>query len=300
MKTPLLVTALLLTAAPALAQTAPMEAPPGDPNAQPAGVEAEGKPADDKKKEPGQGDFDAGGQVRLPNGPDEMGEYATFNWVAFDLKGRYYLLDTVTVDGNIPIAIIKPDELPGGAEPEMFGGMSVKLDAKLPKMDKMPGGKYMKDSEVGVSLGLGYMREGAMLLSEKDFPLFLGGFQPGFEGGLITKVKLSTLVDFKLLPSWVYQSGDAESLTAVKIPVSLVLAVGSLAKVSAELGMYTGDDYSGKGKNGGRLQTGAALDLKIGPILTHLGAGAASLLTGGAYPTIRDSVYIDLNVKYAK
>jgi hypothetical protein len=27
---------------------------------------------------------------------------------------------------------------------------------------------------------------------------------------------------------------------------------------------------------------------------------AASLLTGGAYPTISDSVYVDLNVKYAK
>jgi hypothetical protein len=38
----------------------------------------------------------------------------------------------------------------------------------------------------------------------------------------------------------------------------------------------------------------------LGPIITHAGAGVASLLTGGAYPTIRDSVYIDLNVKYAK
>ena len=29
-------------------------------------------------------------------------------------------------------------------------------------------------------------------------------------------------------------------------------------------------------------------------------AAGASLLGGGAYPTIRDSFYIDLNVKYVK
>jgi hypothetical protein len=46
--------------------------------------------------------------------------------------------------------------------------------------------------------------------------------------------------------------------------------------------------------------------VKIGPILGHLGTGFASLLTGdpmttqAAYPSIMDSVYFDLNVKYAK
>lgn len=298
MRTPLLVAALLSIAAPALAQV-----PPGDmPTAptEPTGEAPAPPPADDQPKEPGRGDFNAGGQVRLPNGPDEMGEYATFNWVALDVKGRYYLLDTVTLDGSIPLAVKHPDMLLDGSEPKMIGGMAIKLDAKLPKLDRMPGGKYAKDTEVGLSLGVGFMREGAMILSDKDFPLFTGSFQPGFEGGVITKVKLSTLVDFKLLPSWVIQAGEDESVTAVKIPVSLVLGLGNLAKVSAELGMYTGDDYTFRGSKGGRLQTGAALDLKIGPILAHLGAGAASLLTGGAYPTVKDSLYLDFNVKYAK
>ena len=39
-------------------------------------------------------------------------------------------------------------------------------------------------------------------------------------------------------------------------------------------------------------------DLGIGPILAHAGAGVASLLTGGMYPTFSDSVYIDVNAKY--
>src|SRR5689334_22794550 len=43
-----------------------------------------GKKADaPKKKEPGRGDFDAGGQARFPSGPDETGgNYQSFNWVA--------------------------------------------------------------------------------------------------------------------------------------------------------------------------------------------------------------------------
>jgi hypothetical protein len=66
--------------------------------------------------------------------------------------------------------------------------------------------------------------------------------------------------------------------------------------------VFTGDNISLRAKNGGRIYLGAALDLKIGPIITHAGAGFASLLTDdmGLYHSIGDSVYIDLNVKYAK
>jgi hypothetical protein len=78
------------------------------------------------------------------------------------------------------------------------------------------------------------------------------------------------------------------------------VALGDLIKVSADLGVFTGDDYSFSGDNGGRISTGGALDLKIGPILVHAGAGVASLLSGGMYPSIGESVYVDVNVKYAK
>src|ERR1041385_3729596 len=122
MKTVGLVLAVLLGAAPAFAlsgtptpsdQTQPPAAPapstpapttPGPTSTLDSGVgmpsmtttpgaEKQQPPPSEKKKEPGRGDFDAGGQARLPNGPDAMGKYAAFNWVAFDLKGRYFLLD---------------------------------------------------------------------------------------------------------------------------------------------------------------------------------------------------------------
>jgi hypothetical protein len=38
--------------------------------------------------------------------------------------------------------------------------------------------------------------------------------------------------------------------------------------------------------------------VKLGPVLAHAGAGTASLLTGGLYPTVKDAFYIDLDVKY--
>jgi hypothetical protein len=229
-----------------------------------------------------------------------MGEFATFNWVAVDLKGRYYLLPSVFVSGNIPLAVIKPDTLMTGEDPSMVGGMSIGVEAKLPKMESLPFAEQRKGSDIGLVLDGAYMREGAMLLSEKDFPLFVGKFKPGLAAGLVLKIKLSSLLDFSTKPVWVYQAGTDEAHNGVQLPMSTIIKLGSLLKVSADLGVFTGDNYTFRGSKGGRLALGGALDVKLGPIIVHAGAGAASLLGGGVYPEISDSLYIDLNVKYAK
>jgi hypothetical protein len=236
-------------------------------------------------KEHKRGDFEAGGQLRFPSGPDENGTYDSFNWIALDAKARYYLLKSITVDGLIPIALKKPDSLAGGTvDPSIFGGINARFDLKI------------------LMISLAYMREGALLLSEKDFPLYVGDFKPGITTGLKLKIKLSSVVDFAFLPTFVYQKGSAENLQALQVPTSLILKLGSLIKVSADAGIYTGDDLSIRAKNGGRIYLGAALDVKLGPIIAHAGAGFASLLTdaAGYYPSIKDSLYVDLNVKYAK
>lgn len=303
-RTVLTVATLLGSTSIALAQTPPpdtAEPPvPTDPTAAPAD-QPPPPPPEEEKKQPGRGDFDAGGQVRLPSGPDETGtDYATFNWVALDVKGKYYVFDTVTINGNVPLALVKP-EMYAGVEPKMFGGMSITLDARLPKWD-VPLAPKSKNTDAALILTGAYMTEGAMMLSEKDFPLFVGDYKPGLAAGLDMRVKLSSLLDFKMAPQFVYQSGTMEALQAVQIPISTVVKLGETVKVSADLGVFTGDDASFKPSNGGRIYAGGALDLKIGPIITHAGAGVASLLTGDGsmYPTISDSVYIDLNVKYAK
>jgi hypothetical protein len=203
------------------------------------------------------------------------------------------------VTGTVPIAIIHPDTLMDGSQPKMFGGFSAVLEAKLPKLPNMPF-VPKNDTEIGVTATVSYMHDGAMLLSEKDYPLFTGNYHPGVKLGAIAKLKLSSLVDFSLTPSWVHQSSAMEPLDAVQIPTSLIVRLGSLLQVSADAGVFTGPDYSFAAKDGGRIYGGGSITLKIGPIVTHLGGGVASLLPGGEYPTIRDSVYLDVNVKYAK
>ena len=110
------------------------------------------------------------------------------------------------------------------------------------------------------------------------------------------------MVDFKLLPVYVYQAGSDGAHDGVQIPTSLSLGIGQLVKLSADVGVYTGDGFTFRPSKGGRLALGGALDVKISKIIVHAGAGAASLLTSsmGEYPTIGDSVYFDLNVKFAK
>jgi hypothetical protein len=246
-------------------------------------------------KQPKRGDFDAGGDVKLPSGPDASGRYATYNWITANARGRYYLLDTVTVNATIPLAVIHPDMLMDGTHPQMIGGLSARIDATLPH-------PVQRSSQIGLTLTLGYMRQGAMLLSDKDFPLFDGKFEPGLAAGIISRIKLSSLVDFSLQPVWVRQAGEgmSPSQSAVQIPTSLIIALGSLVKLNTDLGVFTGPDYSFGGDSGGRIYAGGSLDVKLGPILAHAGAGFASLLTGKDYPTIGDSLYVDLNVKYAK
>jgi hypothetical protein len=270
---------------------------PDAPYSTDAQIAAASAEADKKPKQPKRGDFDAGGQVRLPSGPDEDGKFATFNWVAVDLKGRYFLLDSVSVNGSIPIALIKPDTVGGTIEPSMFGGIMLTLDAKLPKGPFSPK-KY--DTDIGLLLSGGTMREGAMLLSDKDYPLFAGDFKFGFSTGLRAKIKLSSLLDFSMTPLFVYQDGSNEAADAIQIPMSIIIGLGETLKLSADTGVFTGDDLSFKGKNGGRISAGGSLTVKLGPIMAHAGAGVASLLTGGLYPTVKDSFYVDLDVKYVK
>lgn len=283
----------------AVAQTAdPTVPPPAEPSAEPSTTTQSDA---SKPKEPKAGDFDAGGQVRLPNGPDAMGQYKTYNWIAVDLHGKYFITKNITVDGFMPVAVVHPDVLADGmTHPKMFGGAQARFDLALGKMPSIPLVPHY-DTDVGLTLNATYMHERAMLLSDKDFPLFTGDVTPGVSGGLRLKLKLSSLLDFALVPSFVYQGGGKlSSVDALQIPTSLIIKIGSLVKLSADAGIYTGDGLAFGGKSGGRITAGGALDVKIGPIITHLGGGVASLLTGGAYPTIGDSVYVDLNVKYAK
>ena len=252
------------------------------------GGQAEPASEPDAAKKQGKGSFDAGGQLRFPSGPDEMGQFGTFNWVALDLKGRYFITDGVTVTGTIPLAPVKQGDA------EVFGGFTVRPDVSLGGM-------------LGVGLTLGMLRERAMLLSEKDAPIYLGDLKFGVGVGPYMKIKKFGL-DLNVAPSVVYQAGSDDGMggntavTAIQVPAAAAVSVGKMLKASVEVGLYTGDDFKLGAADGGRIALGAAVDIKLGKIIAHLGAGVASLITdpAGAYPSISDSIYIDLNAKFAK
>jgi len=242
----------------------------------------EDKPAE---KQPGRGDFDAGGQLRFPSGPGDDGTYGTFNFVGLDLKGRYFVLDQLTVNGTIPLAPLHA--APGGEDTSMLGGF-------------MAGPELALGKALGLRVQLGMLKERAVLLSEKDAPIYVGDLHFATTVGPWLKIKRFGL-DLATAPSIVYEGGD-DSVTGLQVPVSAAVALGTLVKASVDAGVYTGDGLDVRPSQGGRIALGAALDVKIGRIIAHAGAGVASLLTDpmGMYPTIKDSIYVDVNAKFAK
>jgi hypothetical protein len=183
-----------------------------------------------------------------------------------------------------------PDEL----QPKLFGGFTVRPELALGKL-------------IGAGLTLGFLRERAVLLSEKDYPAYFGDLT--FAAAIGPWVKLKGFgLDFALQPSLVYQAaGDTgEAVTGLQLPVAASLSLSTLLKVAVEAGVYTGDDFALGAADGGRISLGAAVDVRLGKLIVHVGAGVASLLTSdepmslALYQSIGDSVYLDLNVKFAK
>jgi len=216
-----------------------------------------------------------------------MGKFASFNWIAVDLKGRYNITDHIASYINLPLALKKPDMDFGSGKPEWFGGVSARGEAGFGKT-------------LGIGLTLGVMRQGAMLLSEKDYPYFHGDLAFGTAVGPYVRFKMLGL-NINTTPSYVYQDGTG---SALQVPLSAMIKLGSLLEVATETGVFTGSNFNMSAADGGRIYLGASITAKIWHIVGHLGAGVASLLVSDAptaeYHSIGDSVYVDVNVKYAK
>lgn len=230
-----------------------------------------------------QGKFNAGARVRFPNGPDEMGEFKTFNWVAVDLQGRYNLTNLISTYLTVPLAVKHPD----GAK--TFGGVTGRIELLL-------------GASVGAGVTVGMLRERAFLLSDKDYPAYVGDLKFGTALGPIVRLKTS-VVNLRLEPSFVYQATDPTT-TGFQLPVVAMIRLGDMLKVSGDIGLYSGDDFKVAASDGGRLGVGAAVDIKVGSIGLHLGTGLASLLTsdemGALYPSVGKSLYFDVSLKYMK
>jgi hypothetical protein len=164
-------------------------------------------------------------------------------------------------------------------------------------------GELKLGSTVGAGASAGMLRTGAVLLGDKDFPVYQGDLELATLLGPFIKLKTG-FVNLRVEPVFAYQAGD-EAITAIQVPVSAMVRVGEAIKVSADIGLYSGDDFKLGAADGGRVGVGAAVDLKLGKVIFHVGTGFASLLVDddpmskSLYPSIGKSLYFDLNVKFA-
>jgi hypothetical protein len=106
--------------------------------------------------------------------------------------------------------------------------------------------------------------------------------RPGTALGLVTKLKMSTVLDFSLVPNWVYQSGETESLSAAcsrsttssaSSPATITRCAVATAAASRRVARST--SRSARRARGRRRR---------------------ELALGVLYPSISESFYVDLNV----
>lgn len=244
------------------------------------------QPAKSNEDDPdAKGKFNAGVGARFPSGPDENGKFGAFHWIAVDAKGRYNPSDFVSTYINVPFAVKRPDLPAPLEEPSVFGGFTGRGELGFGKT-------------LGVGATLGLMREGAFLLSEKDYPYYHGRLTFGTAVGPYVRFDMFG-VYLSVLPQIVWQAGTG---AAAQIPISAKIKLGSLLEVAADAGVFTGQKLHLSAADGGRIYAGASATAKLGPILLHLGSGVASLITdpNGMYPSIKESIYFAFDVKYAK
>src|SRR3569623_3570206 len=121
------------TVAPYVPSNAQSFGDPASPTTSTASTTAQPATDKPKSKDHQAGDFDAGGQLKLPSGPDETGKFATYNWIAVDAKGTYYVAPSVTANFLAPIAVHHPDMQMAGARPKKYAGIRPYLEAQRPQ-----------------------------------------------------------------------------------------------------------------------------------------------------------------------
>lgn len=255
-----------------------------------------GPPEEESQK----GKVDAGGKLRFPSGPDEMGEFGLFNWIALDLRARYGVTDSISGGLFVPLAIVRPDVPEGADEPEIFGGVLGEGSLALMKV-------------IGVRAQIGVLQRSGWLLSQYDYPIYTGDMKFGLKLGPMldarvaafgSKLELSAAADVVLaFGADVDDMGEDKMLTALQVPVAALVQLSDLLKVGLTAGIYTGPEFKLGAEDGGRIPLSAAASLKTGPIYLDLGLGFASLVTsdqmGAVYPELMDSLSIGLNVRWA-
>ena len=208
----------------------------------------------------------------------------SFNFIGLQLEGRYNVSDNIAVGARIPLAVSKPDGF------GVFGGAMARAELRL-------------GATIGAMAEVGFLKHGAVLLSNQDAPIYVDDADYDFALALGPWVRAKagpTYLSFE--PAFVYQPGDPEAIMGVQFPVTALFRAGSVAHFGAQVGIYTGDDFKLGADEGGRVAAGLVADVKVSTIALRFAGGFASLLTDdmGLYTSVGKSVYVTVGLAYQK
>lgn len=211
-----------------------------------------------------------------------------FKIVGIEPKARYNVTDAISVGARIPLAVSKPDGL------GVFGGALARAELRL-------------GATIGAWIDVGFMKHGAILLSQQDSFAFSDDADYDVALALGPWIRAKAGPTYLVIePAFVYQPGDPEAIMGVQLPVSALFRAGSFGHVGAKVGLYTGDDFEVAADKGGRLGAGLVVDLKVSTIKVNLEAGVSSLLTDDGmgsvalYHSVGKALYVNVGLAYVK
>lgn len=240
------------------------------------------------------GMFEAGVDIPIPNGPDDTGENGIGNWVGVTLRADYGVTEKIQAGIRLPLALVKAE----GAE--TLGG--VVLDGRYLLIDK-------PDMQLAAGTGLSYGYFGLYPITMFAPPMFLDadGMKIGFSPGVNFKKpmgKLAITADPALvlvMDGGVSDSGEAEMLQVLAIPVAVQYQVSPVIAAGVRTGIYSAHKFKFSGDDGARLplilegqytlmegKMDVGADIGLGSVMTREGEDVGDTLFIGLFANYRN------------
>lgn len=240
------------------------------------------------------GQLEAGIDVSVPKGPDEMGEPALGAWLGFTIRGDYAVNEKIQAGASIPIVLVKPDfGLSDG--PKTVGG--VQLNGQYSVMDML-----------SARVVLGYGSPSLEGVNRFGVPAYAGDMQLAFGAGAAFKKKVADKIAVSADPLLYFQidggqndMGEQEMLMVFGLPIAGHYQVMPELVATLRTGFNTGHKFKTSGDDGasipliaeaaytlmqGKLDVG--LDLGLGNVTPPDPVGAGDTLFIGLFASWRN------------
>ncbi|MCI0637258.1 MAG: hypothetical protein L0206_25580, partial [Actinobacteria bacterium] len=233
------------------------------------------------------GVLEAGVDLSIPQGPDDMGEQAVGAWLGFTVRGDYAVNEKIQVGGRIPLVAVSPDV--GLSEgPKAFGG--IELNDQYGVMDML-----------SARAVVGYGPPALDGVGRFAVPAYFGDMKPAFGLGAAFKRKINEQIAVTSDPILYFQvdggfddMGMEEMLMVFGLPIAGHYQVMPELVATLRTGFNTGHKFKASGDDGasipliaeaaytlmeGKLDVG--LDLGLGNVTPPEGVSAGDTFVIG-------------------